>query len=601
MNEKQRSVVNYFLRPHKAALAGLCVLSLAAALVETLAVFTMLPLFSSLLGTAGSTTRGVTQVLDMLVAATPTTDPLAGLCVVLLALTLLRSTLSLSNEHLIARVGGRVLYEAKHRVLTAYGQAPYRYFLDTPQGEMVYTLNISPVKLSIVVMKLPQMLVEGLRLGAVTILLLCINARIALVLMVLGLLLDRAMAYLSRRVSYNYGRGRADAQTEQTILMTEFINGIKQISIFGVKEHWQNRFAQANGAFRDLYVKDATLLALPKNLVETSGFFLLGGSILILHTWFPGTMASTLPVLATFAAAALKLLPSLSLLARARMEILGALPDIERIHAILHAEFPAPRAGGKKFSGLEDAVHFTNVNFQYRGSERILEDFSLKIPKGQTLSIVGDSGSGKTTLINLLVGFYQPDSGSINADTTPLSELDLSTWRASIGVVTQDGFVSHTSVYDNIVFGRSGFSREQVEAAARTAHADGFIRALPQGYDTIVGEKGMKLSGGQQQRIAIARAVLSDPEILIFDEATSALDAVSEDAVQRAIQDVSRGKTVIQITHRLAAVEASDRIVVLRQGRLVESGTHTELLSLKGRYAEFHQRRRALQETESAD
>jgi ABC-type multidrug transport system fused ATPase/permease subunit len=326
------------------------------------------------------------------------------------------------------------------------------------------------------------------------------------------------------------------------------------------------------------------LLALPKNAVETMAFLLLAGGLLALRWQRPQDFSGILPLIAPFALASLKALPALSSLSRARMELLGALPDVEAIDSVLDVAAP-PRRAGVAFSGIKRGIRFDGVTFRYEGRTQTLRDISFDIPLGKTVAVIGDSGSGKTTLIHLILGLYEPQKGRIAIDDVSLLELDRRSWLGRLGLVSQETFLSHASIEDNILFGRAGFSRQALERAAKTAQIHEFVAALPEGYATIVGERGLKVSGGQRQRLAIARAVLGDPALLIFDEATSALDGASERAVQDAIAEASRGRTVLQITHRLTAVERADKILVLHEGRVAEEGSHAQLLALGGRYA----------------
>jgi ATP-binding cassette subfamily B protein len=230
-------------------------------------------------------------------------------------------------------------------------------------------------------------------------------------------------------------------------------------------------------------------------------------------------------------------------------------------------------------------VILQNVSFGYRGRPPTLENFSLEIPSGSTVAVVGPTGAGKSTLVKLLLRLYEVDGGSITLDGTDLREIRLPDLRRAFGLVSQDVFLFHGSVRENIAYGSFGATSEQIEAAARLAEAHEFVAALPQGYDTIVGERGQKLSGGQRQRLAIARAILKDPPILLLDEATSAVDNETEAAIQRSLRRITRGRTTIAIAHRLSTVRHSDRIYVMERGKVVESGTHESLLKAGGMYA----------------
>ena len=228
---------------------------------------------------------------------------------------------------------------------------------------------------------------------------------------------------------------------------------------------------------------------------------------------------------------------------------------------------------------------FENVNFAYSNGAEVLHGINLSIKPGETIAVVGQTGSGKSTLMKLLLRFYSPTAGSIKLDGTDLAALRIPDLRAAFGLVSQDVFLFHGSVAENISYGRPGADQAEIEAAAKAAEAHDFILQLPQGYDTIVGERGQKLSGGQRQRVSIARAVLKDPPVLILDEATSAVDNETEAAIQRSMQVITRGRTTLVVAHRLSTIVNADRIYVLDQGRVIEMGSHGELLADDGLYA----------------
>ena len=234
---------------------------------------------------------------------------------------------------------------------------------------------------------------------------------------------------------------------------------------------------------------------------------------------------------------------------------------------------------------VQGELVFENVSFAYSNGAEVLHDINLSIAPGETIAVVGQTGSGKSTLMKLLLRFYSPTAGVIKLDGTDLTALKIPDLRAAFGLVSQDVFLFHGSVAENIAYGRPGADQAEIEAAAKAAEAHDFILQLPQGYDTIVGERGQKLSGGQRQRVSIARAVLKDPPVLILDEATSAVDNETEAAIQRSMQVITRGRTTLVVAHRLSTIVNANRIYVLDQGRVTEMGNHTQLLADDGLYA----------------
>jgi ATP-binding cassette subfamily B protein len=254
--------------------------------------------------------------------------------------------------------------------------------------------------------------------------------------------------------------------------------------------------------------------------------------------------------------------------------------------------------GAKPLAVTDGHVQFEDVAFGYEPERIILKGVTLDVPAGTSLAVVGPSGAGKSTLARLLYRFYDPTSGRITIDGQDIAKVRQSSLRAAIGIVPQDTVLFNDTIGYNIAYGREGSTEVDVQGAARGAAIDGFIAALPQGYESMVGERGLKLSGGEKQRVAIARTLLKDPPILILDEATSALDSRTEEAIQSTLDGVARNRTTIVIAHRLSTVVGADQIVALDAGRVAERGTHAELLAKGGLYAELWARQAAERELE---
>jgi len=270
-----------------------------------------------------------------------------------------------------------------------------------------------------------------------------------------------------------------------------------------------------------------------------------------------------------------------------------ASPAADRIFAFVddrRHQF-ATRPDAKRLARHAKSIEFENVCFQYIDDKPILRDISLKVPFGHTIALVGPNGCGKSTLVNLLPRFYDPQQGRVLIDGLDIRDVPRRNLRGQFGIVTQETILFNDTVFNNIAYGSRRASSEQVVAAAKQAYAHRFIEELPQGYQTIVGEKAVKLSGGQRQRIALARAILRDPAILILDEATSALDVESESLIQKVLNDFIRNRTTLLITHRLASLQLANQIIVMEHGRIADHGTHSELMkrcSLYGRLHEIH-------------
>ncbi|MEJ2504218.1 MAG: ABC transporter ATP-binding protein, partial [Gemmatimonadota bacterium] len=280
--------------------------------------------------------------------------------------------------------------------------------------------------------------------------------------------------------------------------------------------------------------------------------------------------------------------PGLAAAERA-FELLDAQPRIEN------------RPDARAVDGFRESIRLESVTFAYEADEPVLREVDLRIGRGEVVALVGPSGAGKTTIANLVPRFYDPTSGRITLDGIDLRDLRIGDLRALMGIVTQETILFHDTVRANIAYGMQAATQADVEAAAEAAHAHGFITELPDGYDTVLGERGTRLSGGQRQRIAIARALLRDAPILILDEATSALDTQSEALVQQAIERLMEERTVLVIAHRLSTVRKADRIVVMRDGRIVDQGTHQQLLDREGLYRQLYRLQFADMDTDAVN
>ncbi|MBR8830457.1 MAG: ABC transporter ATP-binding protein [Chlorogloea purpurea SAG 13.99] len=396
-----------------------------------------------------------------------------------------------------------------------------------------------------------------------------------------------------------HGYQSAKAIEGFSALIAEIITGMRVIKSFNAES---KELARAKQSLQERYITEFTgykYLSSIAPLTETAGILLLlliiGSGVYIVAPYHE----ISLPVLLTYTVALMRILPRVNHLNGLRSTqslFMGSFKEIQNFLNETAAEYLVD--GTYEYQQLQKNIVFENLTFSYPDSkEATLNNINLEIKKGTTVALVGSSGSGKSTLADLIMRFYDPDKGQILIDGINLSRLTLRSWRRRIAMVSQDPFLFNASVRENIIYGRPDATNTELSAAVEQAYADEFIGDLPEGFNTIVGNRGTKLSGGQRQRIAIARAILCNPDILILDEATSALDSHSEKIVQKAIEEVSRARTVIMIAHRLSTIEKADKIVVLDRGRIVEEGNHKELLALKRSYYSLYKSQISLHNT----
>lgn len=534
-------------------------------------------------------------LLDKGFAGKPRDDLwLAPLAIVGIFIT--RGLLSFSGGYLMAWVTNRVVMDLRVAMFDRVLRLPTRYYDNQSTGALMSRITYDVANVTGAATSALTVLVrDSLSVLGLLAWLFYLNWQLTLVTLAVGPLIALVVKAFSGRLR------RASRQSQLAMgsishTLEEAISGQKIVKIFGGHEYEAQRFLQANQFMRGQNMRQAVAAAAIVPFVQF--FTAIAVGIVIYTALLQSSEAqTTVGDFVSFITAMLMLLAPIKHLADVNAPLQRGLAAAESVFSLL--DEPAEvDAGAVQLARAHGLLRFENITFRYPGCEHpALENINLTIRPGESLALVGSSGSGKTTLANLLPRFYPLESGRILIDDQPIETLALSALRANIALVSQEVVLFNDSVAANIAYGAlANTSQSTIEAAARAAHAHDFIMAMPDGYATQVGERGVKLSGGQRQRIAIARALLKDAPILILDEATSALDNESERQVQAALDELMKHRTTLVIAHRLSTIEKADRIAVLDKGRIVEVGPHAELIERGGIYSRLYRLQRATEE-----
>jgi subfamily B ATP-binding cassette protein MsbA len=499
---------------------------------------------------------------------------------VLLATYVIKGAGRFGQSYLMASVGERVIARIRGELYAHIQSMPLSFFASLHSAELMTRVVTDVNRLARLSSTVLVMAVR--HVGTIVALIVVMFLRewvLALIAIAVFPVVGLAVRIIGRKL-YKINRRAQQKIAELNVVLQESFTGTKIVKAFGRERLEQERFDQVNDRLLALALKDRRVDEMAEPIMEVLGALAIMGAL-----WYGGyrviSGALTPGEFFSFTAAVILLYGPVRQLSRMANTVQQSIASAERVFDILDtppAIVDAPDA--RTLPGFTGAMVFEAAGFRYPEAEDwALRDISLTVRKGELVAFVGMSGAGKTTLMELLPRFHDVSTGRILIDGHDLRAVTVGSLRALIGIVTQDTFLFHDSIEYNIAYGKPGATRAEIERAARQAQAHDFIAALPEGYATPVGERGVKLSGGQAQRLAIARAFLKDPPILILDEATSDLDAESEFLVQQALSELMKGRTVLVIAHRLATVKHADRVVVVHAGRIAEMGTHDELMA----------------------
>ncbi len=589
------------LRPYRLRLAFAIACMVVYSITSTLWIALIQPFMSVLFsgsplppaaaaaGAGGAWLTALQQTLAGWLAADRPFQSFERLCLVILALFLVRNLADYAASYWSVSVEQAAMRDLRRRLFAHLQTLPLAWLHDRRAGEILSRLtnDVEALRGSLAA-GITNLLKDGLTLAGCLVWLFAASWRLALFTFVVLPPATWLLMSIGRKMRKRSGHAQ-ERMASLTGILQENIAGGRIVRAFGAERFEERRFEEANTGYFRAFTRLRRISAAAKPLSEYA-IILVAVSI----AWMGAREvfeARTLPPerLFTFVAALLGMLSPVKSLSEMGGTLAAGLGAADRVWSVL--DTPAAIVdgpGARLLAPFTDEIRYERVSFAYRPDVTVLHEIDFRVRRGEVVAQVGTSGAGKSTALDLLARFHDPGAGRITLDGVDLREATLASLRGQLGVVSQETILFHDTVRANIAYGVERPDPARVEQAARAAHAHEFVSRMPQGYDTVIGDRGVRLSGGERQRLAIARALLRNPRILLLDEATSALDTESERLVQDALEGLMRDRTVLVIAHRLSTVQHAHRILVFEGGRIVQQGRHEELLAAEGPYRRLH-------------
>ena len=506
-----------------------------------------------------------------------------GMIFAILAVNILRRTVNIIRGWFLATAGNRLIVRLRETVFRKIQALSISKVSKENAGELMQRVNQDSTRIKdFLINQLPNLLEQSLLLVAVSLLLFIYDWRLALLILIPAPIITLSFRTFWRFMRRLFSR-RRELNAKGSAILHDIFSGIRVVKSYGMEKREEERFVGMAASERDAQLRQEKIWAVLMPFLQ----LLMGmGEYILLFYVGRQMLAEKMSAgeLSQFSAYASMIYTPLTLLLRIPRQFLHMMTSLTRIYELIDEPVEIADAEHPQEPSWEGKIELRDVSFGYSDAEEVLHNINLTIQPGEFIGLVGHSGVGKSTLINLIMRMYDVNEGSISIDGVDIRDISQQTLRSHMGVVLQENFLFTGTVWQNLTYAKPNASRSEVIAAAKAAGAHEFIIRLPDGYQTYIGEKGYTLSGGERQRISIARALLHDPSILILDEATASLDTETEKWIQDALLALSKGRTTIAIAHRLSTLRNATRLVVLDHGRLVETGTHAELMEKKGIY-----------------
>lgn len=557
---------------------------ISSSLLESFSLTLLMPLLDAILGRGDSLVFQEFKVFEYLFSGYSEGDRIMFICAFLIGILIAKNILMYARDILGVYLSWKMRVDWMRNIFDKYVHAKYLYILNKKEGDLVNDLITEPARAA-------KSLKGIIRFGAEVFLALSLYAAL-LFISLKGTFAATVVVILTfliiKEVSKNYsmliGDARITLSRQLTSSATEAIGGIMQVKLFGLEKLCLGRFINRVKSLAKTMLKFELIRNAPRPLVETVMVLFVAGLIIYFAKKDYKTVSSSFPIWSTYLIIFNRLVPHVASLIMNRMEIYSLIPSLSLVDNLAKIDVPTEQQSFSRYRDFtfDRAVKIENLTFGYNQNVHALKNINLTIEKGKTTAIVGKTGSGKSTIAALIARLYENYQGTIKVDDVDLREISREEWRKRIGFVSQQPFLFNDTILNNLRIVTNDAGEKEIFGAAKLANAHDFIIKLEKGYDTIVGDRGVNLSVGQLQRITIARAILRDPDMLIFDEATSALDYESAKLIQQSIRKLKGDKTILIIAHRLSTIRDADMIYVLHEGRVVESGNYRELCENKG-------------------
>lgn len=586
--QRDIQILRFYYDGYRHLLTALLLLSLLLGFLETFQIVLLYPLMNATIDFQGPEialfepfylfVRGFCSVPDIVLFS-----------LLFILLVILTFFVSLAYNIVSLYLTKKVLLKTKQGIFDRLIRNDYQYYVENKRGDIHYNVVTAPAIIRHFLETVTILFSETVIILIIVITLFFVSVTAVSVLLGCCLIFLLVIRHIGKKISIRLGLFQLKSIQLENEVISDYITGIRQIRSVNGDSYWNEKYNIALNRYWDKYIRLSFFRQLPGVTLPFLFFIGIAVTLISLYYLYQEKFLFIIPMMGIFVFSAMKVIPRLANISDQYMITTNNWPNLELVYQFLHdPRYQTIKNGMRIFSTLSSDIEFDNVAFSYYPDQKLLEGISLTIKRKNVTALVGHSGSGKSTIISLLLRYYDVDDGTIRLNGYNLREYNREGFLQKVGYVSQDTFIYNDTIRENISFGKP-YSDAEIIEAAKKANIYSFIDSLPEKYDSIVGDHGIKLSGGEKQRIAIARALVRNPEILILDEATSNLDHESEAIVQDSINRISENITTFIIAHRLSTIRKADAIYVMSAGKIVEIGTHEELMEKRGAYFDLYE------------